>query len=128
VAWLFGVARIAVSAERRRSGRERAATGRLVGRRLLDADDVSRIDERLDAEAQSRCLYEAMADLPASQRAVLELVAVDGLSLGEAAAALGIAPLAARVRLHPARARMTSQLSQPAAPERPSPRPQEAAP
>ena len=126
VAWLFGVARVVVSAERRRSGRERDATGRLLGRRLLDADDVARIDERLDAEAQSRGLYQAMAHLPAGQRAVLELVAVDGLSLGEAAVALGIAPLAARVRLHRARARMTDQLSEPAAPERPSPQPQEA--
>jgi DNA-directed RNA polymerase specialized sigma24 family protein len=34
---------------------------------------------------------------------VLELVAVDGLSVREAAAVLGIRPVAARVRLHRAR-------------------------
>jgi RNA polymerase sigma factor (sigma-70 family) len=109
-AWLFGIARVVVSAERRRNGRERVATSRLLGRRLLDADDVTRLDERLDAEAQSRRLYQAMDHLSEEQRAVLELVAVDGLSLGEAAAALRIAPLAARARLHRARARMTDQL------------------
>jgi RNA polymerase sigma-70 factor (ECF subfamily) len=128
VAWLFGVARVVVSADRRRKGRERDATSKLLARRLLDTDDVARIDERLDAAAQSRGLYEAMAHLSDGQRAVLELVAVDGLSLGQAAAALGIAPLAARVRLHRARARMTDQLSEPAAPEQPSPQPQEASP
>ena len=128
VAWLFGVAHNVVSAERRRSGRERNATNRLLGRRLLDPDDVARIDERVDAEAGRRRLYAAMADLPDGQRAVLELVAVDGLSVGEAAGALGVAPLAARVRLHRARARMTDQLMEAAAPEQHSPRPQEAAP
>src|ERR1700688_2874151 len=97
-AWLFGIARVAVSADRRRVGRERQASSRLLGRRLLDADDVGCADERLDAEAHCRRLYQAMAHLSDGQRAVLELVAVDGLALSEAAAALGIAPLAARVR------------------------------
>ncbi len=127
VGWLFGVARNVVSAERRRRGRERNATTRLLGRRLLEPDDVARIDERVDAEAGRRRLYAAMADLPDGQRAVLELVAVDGLSVGEAAGVLGVAPLAARVRLHRARTRMTDQLIEPA-PEQSSPRPQEAAP
>jgi RNA polymerase sigma-70 factor (ECF subfamily) len=127
-AWLFGIARIVVSAERRRGGRERAATSRLLGRRLLDADDFARLDERLDAEAHGRRLYQAMGHLSEGQRAVLELVAVDGLSSGEASAALGIAPLAARARLHRARARMAKQLSECRAPEHPSTQPQEAAP
>jgi RNA polymerase sigma-70 factor (ECF subfamily) len=127
-AWLFGIARVVVSAERRRGGRERDATGRLLGRRLLDADDFARLDERLDAETHGRRLYLAMGHLSEGQRAVLELVAVDGLSLGEAAAALGIAPLAARARLHRARMRMADQLSEYRAPEHSSPRPQEAAP
>jgi len=128
LAWLFGVARLVVSSERRRKGRERNATARLLGRRLLDEEDAARIDERLDAEAQSRRLYQAMDHLSEGQRAVLELVAVDGLSLGEAAAALGIRPLAARARLHRARARMADQLSECRALEHPSTQPQEAAP
>jgi RNA polymerase sigma factor (sigma-70 family) len=129
VAWLFGVARVVVSAERRRKGREWHATNRLLGRRLLDPDDAARIDERLDAGAQSRRLYDAIAHLPEGQRAVLELIAVDDLSLTEAAGALGISPLAARVRLHRARKRMTDRLAEPAKQDPgPSPQPQEAAP
>jgi RNA polymerase sigma-70 factor (ECF subfamily) len=125
-AWLFGVARRVVVGDLRRRGRERRATGRFLGRQQLDSDDAERIDERLDAEAQSRQLYESIAQLPAGQRAVLELVAVDGLSVAEAAGALGISPLAARVRLHRARSRMTDKVSDPANPS--AARPQEAAP
>ncbi len=110
-AWLFGVARIVVVAEQRRRGRERGATGRLAGRRLLDSEDAARLDERIDAAAQSRRLYEAIARLPEGQRAVLELVAVDDLRLADAARVLGITPLAARVRLHRARRQMADRLA-----------------
>lgn len=127
-AWLFGVARVVVSAERRRDGREQRATARLGGRRLLSPDDEARADERLDAAAESRRLFDAMADLSEPQRAVLELVAVDGLSLGEAAAALGIRPLAARARLHRARASMADRLAGQPKPDQPCPQPQEASP
>lgn len=44
------------------------------------------------------------------QRAVVELVALDGLSLTEAAAALGITPGNARIRYHRARQRMALDL------------------
>jgi len=44
-----------------------------------------------------------MFRLSAGERAVLELVALDGLTVGEAARALGIGSVAARVRLHRAR-------------------------
>src|ERR1700709_2518459 len=41
VAWLFGIARIVVASESRRSARERHAARRIEGRRLLDADDIA---------------------------------------------------------------------------------------
>jgi RNA polymerase sigma factor (sigma-70 family) len=110
-AWLFGIAQNVVASRRRRVGRERRASARLRGRELLDADDFARIDDRLAAEADSRRLYEAMDHLPEGQRAVLELVALDGLSLAEAAAALSIRPVSARVRFHRARRRLTDQLA-----------------
>ena len=84
-AWLTGIARHVVAAEYRRAARDRAAVRRVSGRRLLDADDISRLEERI------------------GQRAVLELVVIDGLSLAESATALGIPPVTARVRLHRAR-------------------------
>jgi RNA polymerase sigma-70 factor (ECF subfamily) len=101
--WLYGVARNALSAERRRAARERRLLRRISGRRLLDADDVAGLEDRIDAERPARRAIEAMASLPDRERAVLELVAIDQLSIGEAAAALGIRVGTARVRLHRAR-------------------------
>lgn len=103
VGWLYGVARNTLAAERRRAAREVRLARRIAGRRLLGPDDVSRMEERLDAESPARRAIQAMAGLPDSERAVLELVAVDQLTVGEAAAALGIRQGTARVRLHRAR-------------------------
>jgi RNA polymerase sigma factor (sigma-70 family) len=110
VAWLFGVARIVVSAERRRAARERRAVARVEGRRLLGDDDIERMQERIDAAARSRELFTAVASLPEGERAVLELVALDELSVTEAAAVLGLRPVTARVRLHRARGALRRQL------------------
>ena len=111
VAWLFGIAQRVVASRLRRSGREAGATTRIQGRELLDVEDMARIDERLAAQDCARRLYLAMDRLPEGERALLELVALDELSLSEAAVALGIRPVAARVRLHRARRRMTDQLT-----------------
>lgn len=62
--WLYGIARNVVASEQRRGVRERRAFSRDAGQRLMDADDMARMDERLDAEAQSRQLYKRMAELP----------------------------------------------------------------
>ncbi|HEY3775779.1 MAG TPA: sigma-70 family RNA polymerase sigma factor [Solirubrobacteraceae bacterium] len=105
-AWLYGIARNVVASRVRRDGRERRATARVRGREALDPDDIARIDQRLAAQQQSRRLYAAMRRLAASERAVLELVALDDLSIGEAAQALGIRSVTARVRYHRARRQM----------------------
>ncbi|MEU4835973.1 RNA polymerase sigma factor [Streptosporangium sp. NPDC023615] len=102
-AWLYGVARNTLLAERRRSARELRAAGRISGHRLLESDDVARLEERIDAESPARRALEAMAALPEKDRALLELVAVDGLTPAEAATVLGIRQGTARVRLHRAR-------------------------
>jgi RNA polymerase sigma factor (sigma-70 family) len=115
-AWLFGVARNVVNAEHRRAGREQRANARVEGRRLVDDDDIARMQERIDAAARSRELYAALDELPESQRAILELTALDGLTAGEAAAALGIRAVTARVRLHRARTTLREQLLEEDAP------------
>jgi RNA polymerase sigma-70 factor (ECF subfamily) len=120
MAWLYGVARNVVSGELRRSGRERRAVGRLGGQRVLDGDDQTRMDERLDAAARARELYRAMERLSDGERAVLELTALDGLTVAEAAGALGIQPIAARVRLHRARRTLDSELRSAEDPDRPA--------
>src|SRR6478752_2602531 len=109
-AWLFGIARNVVASEQRRAARERRARARIHGRALLDGDDVVRLQERIDAEARGRELHAALIALPDRERAVFELVALDGLAPREAAAALGISAVAARVRLHRARAAMRDQI------------------
>lgn len=101
--WLFAIARHVIAAEFRRSAMQRRAESQIAGRRLLEADDVDRLTAKIDAARQVRRLHEELRALPDTERAVLELVAVDGLSVTEAAAALGIRPVTARVRLHRAR-------------------------
>jgi RNA polymerase sigma factor (sigma-70 family) len=109
-AWLYGIARTLVANDRRRRGRERAREERFRGSALLDEEDAARMDARIDAAAQSRRLYEAMDCLPDAERAVLELVAIDELTVVEAAAAVGVRSGTARVRLHRARRKLRAEL------------------
>ena len=111
--WLVGIARHVVAGEFRRQARDRDAVRRLAGRRPLDADSLARIEERIDAEREMRDVYAALAQLPERDRALLEMVAVDELTITEAAAVLGLDPGTARVRLHRARARIQSQFAPP---------------
>jgi RNA polymerase sigma-70 factor, ECF subfamily len=85
----------------------RSAAG---GRWLLDADDIARTQDRIDAAARARELYVALDGLPEGERAVFELHALDGMTPSEAAAALGIRAITARVRLHRAHAALHGQL------------------
>jgi len=106
VAWLFGIARNVVAGERRRQAKELRAAAQIRGRELVDEDDLAALNELIDRESAGRELYRKLGELPAGERAVLELVALDGLSVGEAGRALGIGAVAARVRLHRARRRL----------------------
>lgn len=108
-AWLYGIARNVVSSERRRAAREAERDRRFSGRRLLEADDMVRIEDKLDAESPGRRALSALARLPEGERAVMELIAVDQLTVTEAAAALGIRQVTARVRLHRARRALRAQ-------------------
>jgi RNA polymerase sigma-70 factor (ECF subfamily) len=105
-AWLFGIARHRIADSYRAAERESRATAAVVGRELLDADDLARIHERLDAAVTARELYRRLDSIPEPERAVLELVALDELTVAEAAGALQITTVAARVRLHRARKRL----------------------
>ncbi|GGB36231.1 DNA-directed RNA polymerase sigma-70 factor [Flexivirga endophytica] len=111
--WLYGVARHVVARELGRRARERAVVRRVGGRRLLTPESQARLEERIDAERQSRALYAAMAELREDDRALLELVAIDGLSVAEAARTLGLRPGTARVQLHRSRQRLRASLTDP---------------
>jgi DNA-directed RNA polymerase specialized sigma24 family protein len=80
-----------VAADHRRNGRELRASGRISAGQLLVDANLARLHERLDAEAEARHLYLALDRLSEGERAVLELVALEGLSAGEAARRLGSA-------------------------------------
>jgi RNA polymerase sigma-70 factor (ECF subfamily) len=110
-AWLFGIARNVVAGEYRRKARELRATSRVRGRELVDEHDLTALHRRIDAEAAARSLWQELRAISPAERAVLELVAVDGLTVGEAARALRIGPVAARVRLHRARRALRDRLS-----------------
>ncbi|GIG66857.1 RNA polymerase sigma factor [Phytomonospora endophytica] len=109
--WLYGVARNVIAAEHKRQAKFLVGAIRAVGMRRLDPDDLARAEERIDAEARARELYRAMDGLPKGERAVLELVALDGLDVAEAARVLGVKPGTARVRLHRARRRVGGELT-----------------
>lgn len=117
VAWLYGIARNVIAADRRRAAHELRVAARIAGRRLLDDDDIARLEERIDAERPGRAACQALAAIPHNERAVLELVAIDGLAVKDAAAALGIRPGTARVRLYRARRVARDALKLPTAPD-----------
>jgi len=108
ISWLLGIARNVVADHVRRRAREQHATRRLGGRRLLDDDSVAQLEDRIDAERELRAIYRSLDGLPERDRQLFELVALDGLSVAEAAVVLGVKPATARVRLHRARARVQS--------------------
>ena len=101
--WLYG---IALNVLRRHFRRRPAAQGAARDPGM----DWDAVDDRIDAWAERERLRAALAGLPESDRELLLLVAWEGLTHGEAAAALGISQVAARSRLHRARMRAIKAL------------------
>jgi RNA polymerase sigma factor (sigma-70 family) len=101
--WLYGIARNVVRSHlRRRPG--------AVPSLADDEMDWSAVDARLDAEGRRTEIRAVLGSLSPDERAVLLLVAWDGLTPSESAAALGITAEAARTRLSRARRRAQSAL------------------
>jgi len=114
--WLYGIARNVLADRVRRRAREHRAVQRAGGRRPLEADAIARLEERIDAERAVREVLHVLDALPDRDRRLFELVALDGLTIADAAAVLGVRPGTARVRLHRTRARVDRLLAGPAAP------------
>jgi RNA polymerase sigma-70 factor (ECF subfamily) len=98
--WLYGIAANVVRSHLRRRA---AASPSAVG--FADDIDWDAVDDRVDAIARRGELQAALGALSADDRQLVLLVAWDGLTPTEAARALGISAVAARSRLHRARAR-----------------------
>ena len=102
--WLYGIARNVVRSHlRHRTGHDPSADSY-----DLDWDAVN---ARIDATSLRERLRSALAELSPGEREVLLLVAWEQLTVSEAAETLGISDVAARSRLHRARARAESALA-----------------
>jgi RNA polymerase sigma-70 factor (ECF subfamily) len=97
--WLLGVARRVLANQRRAAGRRHALTERVAG-----------VPAGEQESPRQPAVLQALADLSDTDREVLLLVAWDGLSIHEAAAALRCSPTATKVRLHRARRRFRAEI------------------
>lgn len=107
-AWLTGIARNVLLKDARKRAREARAMSRVASGRLASDDAITRAEEIIDSNREAREVLAGIPKLPRAERAIFELVVVDGLSADEAAEALGVQPGTARVRLHRARKRLTA--------------------
>lgn len=107
--FVFALAASEVADHRRRTSRDRDLVERVRSRAPLTADDVSRLDDAIDAHRLAASLAPVLDELSPSEAEVLRLVA-SGLSTAEAARSLDITPNAARVRLARARRRVRDRL------------------
>ena len=106
LSWILGIAANLCAVDRRRRARERDVVRRLGGRRSLGDDDFERLEGAIDADSVAPALRRGLRELPPAERAVAELVLLDGLTSAEAAEALGIRSAAVRMRLARARRKL----------------------
>ena len=110
-AWVLGIARRIYAGHCQAHSQQRSKVERLAGRRELAPDEVGDLIDRIDAERAGRALVSGLTTLSAADRAVVELVDLAGLRPNEAAAALGLAPGTARMRLMRTRARLRREVN-----------------
>jgi RNA polymerase sigma factor (sigma-70 family) len=103
VAWLIGIAQNKMRRYHRHRGNDHDAAQRLLGRRLLDGDDIADLEARIDAEADGATALGALHRLSPGLRELIDLVDLQGLTPAEAANVCGISAGLARIRLHRAR-------------------------
>jgi RNA polymerase sigma-70 factor (ECF subfamily) len=109
--WLLGIASHCLADLRGERARAADAERRLGGMAQLNPTEYAEIEARIDAERLYPRLQRALARLSPAERDVLLLVEREGLKPAEAARALGIRPVAARVRLLRARRKLDAELA-----------------
>lgn len=93
---------------RRGAGRYRAVLATLPPEEAVDAESIAVIN--IETQLLGIRLVDAVAQLSATDAALLTLTALDDLSISDAAAAVGLRPGAARMRLHRLRIRLQTEL------------------
>jgi RNA polymerase sigma factor (sigma-70 family) len=109
-AWLFGIASHVFARHCDQSAGGRDAIDRLGGHRPLDVDEIEELAGRIDAEREGAALMRRYEQLPAIERASIELVDLDGLTPKEAALVLDVSRAAFRKRLSRARSRLRKEI------------------
>jgi RNA polymerase sigma factor (sigma-70 family) len=107
--WLFGIAAHVYADYCAQAANGRETVVRLAGMGDLPVDEIEELADRIDAHRAGRELIERCSQLPAIERAAIELVDLDGLTPKEAAAALGVPRGVLRMRLSRARARLRKE-------------------
>jgi len=110
--WVFGIARRVLARQRRLLvGSMRLAQRVSNTTPRFEGTEEDSIAAAIDATREADRLGAAMASLSKGERDVLELVAYDGLTPGEAAVVLDLSANAARLKLSRARRRMREALA-----------------
>lgn len=109
--WLYGIATNLLRRHIRQEVRGLHAAARAAGSTAGGEDHENRVAAQVDAEARTRLLADALAELDAGDRDVLLLTSWAGLDTNEVAEALGIPPGTVRSRLHRVRRRLRAHAS-----------------
>jgi RNA polymerase sigma-70 factor, ECF subfamily len=108
-AWVFGITRHVLLNERRGERRSRA-----LGVRLAETSTLDQADPEIEATLSRLDLARAWRLLSAIHQEALALAVLEGLRAPQAAAVLGISPVAFRLRLTRARRALRLHLDHPA--------------
>ncbi|HSJ27429.1 MAG TPA: sigma-70 family RNA polymerase sigma factor [Acidimicrobiia bacterium] len=109
--WLYGIARRVLARQRRRkAGFARLLVKSTHSQLRFQGIEEDAIADAIDATRTAPALAEALDCLSRGEREVLELVAFEGLTPGEAAVVLELTPNAARLKLSRARRHMRGRL------------------
>jgi RNA polymerase sigma-70 factor (ECF subfamily) len=106
--WLFGTARLALSNQRRSTGRRRRLHQRIEAAAVALPPQPDPADVVADRDGDP--LLAALARLSGDDRDLLVMRAWDGLSVADIAGLLDVTPNAVSVRLHKARNRLAALL------------------
>jgi RNA polymerase sigma factor (sigma-70 family) len=106
VSWLCSIAANEAKRLHRKNFRYAALSKRVRWNRLLNADDVERLAEMIDAEREAASLQILITEAPPGEQELLQHMVADDLSPTDAARAIGISSGAGRVRLSRLRSRI----------------------
>ncbi len=104
--WLYATCRRVIANHMRRAGRRIELTQR------MGAELSAAVRDPLDVGADAMLATRALQHLAEDDREILMLVGWEGLGSAELARLLGCSPIAARIRLHRARARLIAEMEQ----------------